>query len=136
VTQIVPVQVDLPKPGPIAGDPRARFDALRVVAVRDEEQRPRRFEAALEVARLSSEHERRRPQLRAPLENRRKASLRIEWDPPILPVLRVRAGNRDLMLIPVRVTVLDAEHLALTTARLSRSPTRLARWTRFRTEAV
>ena len=47
--------------------------------------------------------------------------MRIEWDSPVLRVLRVRAWNHDLMLRPVHVFVLNPQHLALTTARLQRA---------------
>ena len=42
------------------------------------------------------------------LEDGRQASLRVEWDAAILRILRVAAGNRDLMAFPVNVPVPSA----------------------------
>jgi len=57
-------------------------------------------------------------QRRTPFQDRSQASLRIEGDAPVLRVLGVRAGDDDLMLGPVHVAVLDAQHLPLAAARL------------------
>ena len=48
-----------------------------------------------------------------PVENRRQPSLRVERNPPILPIVRGPPRNRDLMLFPVHATILDAQHLIL-----------------------
>src|ERR1700736_4909646 len=47
----------------------------------------------------------------------RETPVRIERNATILPILRVGAGDGDLMLVPVHMPVLDTQHLALTTTR-------------------
>jgi len=44
--------------------------------------------------------------------------VRIEWNPPVLPVLCVASGNSDLVPFPIHVPVLNAQHLALPAACL------------------
>jgi len=59
VTEVVPVQVDLPEL--LAIDASTGFRAFRVVAVRDEEQRlPSGLEVLHELPRWRAEHERAR----------------------------------------------------------------------------
>jgi hypothetical protein len=46
--------------------------------------------------------------------------VRIERNPPVLRVLRVDTANDELVLRPVHVAVLDAQHLTLPAARFER----------------
>jgi len=55
------------------------------------------------------------------VQYRTKPAVRIERDPSVLRVLGVGAANDELVLRPVDVAVLNAQHLALTTARLERA---------------
>ena len=61
---------------------------------------------------------RQAPSCRPPLQDRREPSLRVERDAPVLRSLGVGTGDHDLMLRPLDVAVLDAQHLALPAARL------------------
>ena len=45
----------------------------------------------------------------------------VERNAAVLRILRVTAGNRDLVPFPVDVPVLNPQHLAPTTARLKRA---------------
>ena len=47
--------------------------------------------------------------------------MRVERDAPVLGVLGVGAADHDLVLRPVHVAVLDAQHFALPAARLERA---------------
>src|SRR5688500_10591888 len=80
------------------------FRALRLVPVGDQEQRlPGRVEGGHELASGRSEHVRVWPERRAALEDRRQASLWVEWNAAILRILRMPTGNRDLVSLPVDV---------------------------------
>src|SRR4051812_13080546 len=71
----------------------------------------------LAVAAGAAEDERVRAEGRAPRQNRREPSVRVERDAPVLLVLRRRAGNPDLTGVPVDTLVLDQQHLAAAAAQ-------------------
>ena len=120
VTEVVPVQVDLPELGPI--DAGAWLGALRVVAIGDQEQRLLgRLEVGHELASRRSEHVRVWAERRAALQDRRQACLWVEWNAAILRILRMTTGNRDLVSLPVDVPVLNPQHLAPATTGLQRA---------------
>ena len=78
VTEVVPVQVDLPELRAI--DPCTRLRALGLVPVGDQEQRlPGRLEVGHKLASWRSEHVRVWAERRTALQDRRQASLWVEW---------------------------------------------------------
>src|SRR2546427_5259699 len=93
VTEVAPVQVDLPQLGAI--DARTGFRALRVVAVGDEQQGfPCRLEVRHELAGGRAEHERAWAEGRTALEDRRQPPLRVERNAAASPRSRITTqGN-------------------------------------------
>ena len=111
MTQVVPVQVDLLQLRAI--DACTGFRALRFVAVGDQEQGlPSRLEVGHELASRRSEDVRVGAERRAALQDRRQASLWVEWNTAILRILRMTTEYGDLVPLPVDVPVLNPEHLA------------------------
>ena len=105
VTQVVPVQVDLPQLGPIdARTARASSPRTRQLAIRTRTGWAETRDA----------------------QDGRQTFLWVEWNAAILRILRMTTGNGDLVSLPIAVPMLNPQHLAPATARLQGAEMRRA----------